>query len=246
MMAVHMIHLRDMGQIQGQNFDLEGLATDCADRGRYEFCFTAVPEPFTGGCSAPVAPVVTLVNADEVVERFALEPHPEGGVRRVFTSTEEVDGRPVGDGHPLPAPGRRAVALAPHRRHGDLVVRGRCADGIADLGRRRVGRAPSGRRGAPVTACLPMPGSLPSAWAPGAWCGAVRPGFSFDGFEDGAAVLVAAGRVRSDRGSAGEHRRPPWPPPGRRPLRMAATVVVVVSGTGSQADGLVGWRLPAG
>ena len=59
MMAVHMIHLRDMGQIQGQNFDLEGLAADCADRGRYEFCFTAVPEPFTGGCSAPVAPVVT-------------------------------------------------------------------------------------------------------------------------------------------------------------------------------------------
>ena len=59
MMVVHMIHLRDMGQIQGQNFDLEGLAADCADDGRYEFLFTAHPEPFTGACSAPVHPVAT-------------------------------------------------------------------------------------------------------------------------------------------------------------------------------------------
>lgn len=59
MMVVHMIHLRDMGQIQGQNFDFEALAADCADDGRYEFCFWAAPEPFTGGCSAPVNPVVT-------------------------------------------------------------------------------------------------------------------------------------------------------------------------------------------
>lgn len=59
MMVVHMVHLRDMGQIQGQNFDLEGLAADCADDGRYEFLFTAMPEPFTAACSAPVNPVVT-------------------------------------------------------------------------------------------------------------------------------------------------------------------------------------------
>jgi kynurenine formamidase len=59
MMVVHMIHLRDMGQIQGQNFDLEALAADCADDGRYEFLFSAAPEPFTAGCSAPVNPVVT-------------------------------------------------------------------------------------------------------------------------------------------------------------------------------------------
>jgi kynurenine formamidase len=59
MMPVHMIHLRDMGQIQGQNFDLEGLADECADDGRYEFMFWAAPEPFTGGCSAPVNPIVT-------------------------------------------------------------------------------------------------------------------------------------------------------------------------------------------
>ncbi len=59
MMVVHMIHLRDMGQIQGQNFDLEAIAADCAEDGRYEFLLTAVPEPFTGACSAPVAPIVT-------------------------------------------------------------------------------------------------------------------------------------------------------------------------------------------
>jgi kynurenine formamidase len=59
MMPVHMIHLRDMGQIQGQNVDLEGLAADCAADGRYEFLFWAAPEPFTGGCSAPVNPIVT-------------------------------------------------------------------------------------------------------------------------------------------------------------------------------------------
>jgi kynurenine formamidase len=59
MMPVHMIHLRDMGQLQGQNFDLEALAGECADDGVHEFLFTATPEPFTGGCSAPVAAVAT-------------------------------------------------------------------------------------------------------------------------------------------------------------------------------------------
>jgi hypothetical protein len=59
MMVVHMIHLRDMGQLQGQNFDFEALAAACAADGTYEFLFTAAPEPFTGGCSAPVAPVAT-------------------------------------------------------------------------------------------------------------------------------------------------------------------------------------------
>ncbi len=57
MMVVHMIHLRDMGQLQGQNFDLEELASACADDGVFDFLFTANPEPVTGGCSAPVAAV---------------------------------------------------------------------------------------------------------------------------------------------------------------------------------------------
>lgn len=57
MMAVHMIHLRDMGQVQGQNFDFEALAADCAEQGTWDCLFVAVPEPFTGACSAPVAPI---------------------------------------------------------------------------------------------------------------------------------------------------------------------------------------------
>jgi kynurenine formamidase len=57
MMVVHMIHLRDMGQLQGQNFDLEALADACATDGRYDMLFTATPEPVTGACSAPVAAV---------------------------------------------------------------------------------------------------------------------------------------------------------------------------------------------
>ena len=60
MMAVHMIQLRDMGQIQGQNLDLEGLAADCADRGVYEGLLWAAPEPFTNALSVPVHPVFTF------------------------------------------------------------------------------------------------------------------------------------------------------------------------------------------
>jgi kynurenine formamidase len=57
LMPVHMIHLRDMGQIQGQNFDLEALADACANDGRHDFLFSATPEPVTGSCSGPVAAV---------------------------------------------------------------------------------------------------------------------------------------------------------------------------------------------
>ncbi len=59
-MAVHMIHLRDMGQIQAQNADLEALAAACADEGRHTFLLSAAPEPVNGGCSAPVNPVAVL------------------------------------------------------------------------------------------------------------------------------------------------------------------------------------------
>jgi kynurenine formamidase len=60
MMVVHMIHLRDMGQVQGQNFDFEALSAACTEAGTHGFLFTAHPEPFTGACSAPVHPVATL------------------------------------------------------------------------------------------------------------------------------------------------------------------------------------------
>ncbi|CAN5594872.1 cyclase family protein [soil metagenome] len=59
LLPVHMIQLRDMGLLQGQNFDLEALADDCAADGRHEFLLSATPEPFTGGAGAPVAPVAT-------------------------------------------------------------------------------------------------------------------------------------------------------------------------------------------
>jgi kynurenine formamidase len=54
---VHMIQLRDMGLLQGQNFDLEELAAHCATDGVYEMLLVANPEPVTGGTGAPVNPV---------------------------------------------------------------------------------------------------------------------------------------------------------------------------------------------
>lgn len=57
MLPVHMLHVVEMGLLQGQNWDLEALATDCADDGVYEFLLDATPDPFVGACGAPVAPV---------------------------------------------------------------------------------------------------------------------------------------------------------------------------------------------
>ncbi|HVU61594.1 MAG TPA: cyclase family protein [Mycobacteriales bacterium] len=57
MFPVHMLHLVEMGLPQGQNFDLEQLAADCADDGRYAFLLSATPEPIVGATGAPVTPV---------------------------------------------------------------------------------------------------------------------------------------------------------------------------------------------
>jgi kynurenine formamidase len=54
---VHLLQLRDMGLTQGQIFDMEALAADCAADGVYEFLLEASPLPFTGGCGSPVNPV---------------------------------------------------------------------------------------------------------------------------------------------------------------------------------------------
>jgi kynurenine formamidase len=54
---VHLLHLRDMGLTQGQNFDLEGLSQHCAADGVYEMLLVANPEPVTGGAGAPTSPV---------------------------------------------------------------------------------------------------------------------------------------------------------------------------------------------
>lgn len=57
LLVVHMIQLRDMGLLQGQNWDLEELAAAVAEDGRAEFFLVASPEPITGATSAPVSPV---------------------------------------------------------------------------------------------------------------------------------------------------------------------------------------------
>ena len=59
-LAVHMIQLRDMGLIQGQNWDFEELASACQDEGRWSFLLVATPEPLVGASSAPVSPVATF------------------------------------------------------------------------------------------------------------------------------------------------------------------------------------------
>lgn len=57
LLPLHLLHLRDMGMTQGQNFDLEALADNCAADGVYEFLLEASPLPFTGACGSPVNPV---------------------------------------------------------------------------------------------------------------------------------------------------------------------------------------------
>jgi hypothetical protein len=56
-MPVHMIHLRDMGLVQGQNWNFEHLVDVCRNDGIHVFQLVAAPEPFTGALSAPVHPV---------------------------------------------------------------------------------------------------------------------------------------------------------------------------------------------
>lgn len=59
LLCVHMVQLRDMGLLQGQNWNFESLAEDCAEDGAYEFLLVAAPEPFVGATSAPVVPIAT-------------------------------------------------------------------------------------------------------------------------------------------------------------------------------------------
>lgn len=57
MLAVHMLDLVDLGMTQGQNWNLEELADDCAADGQYDFFLEASPLPFVGACGSPVNPV---------------------------------------------------------------------------------------------------------------------------------------------------------------------------------------------
>ena len=57
-LPIHLLHLVDMGMTQGQNWNLEELAGDCADDGRYSFLLDASPMPLTNAVGSPVNPVV--------------------------------------------------------------------------------------------------------------------------------------------------------------------------------------------
>jgi kynurenine formamidase len=59
LLPVHMIDLRDMGLVQGQLWDLDDLAADCADDGVYECLLEATPLPITHAVGGPVAPTAT-------------------------------------------------------------------------------------------------------------------------------------------------------------------------------------------
>lgn len=56
LLPVHLLHLRDIGLLQGQNWALDALAADCAADGQYDFLLTATPLPFTRALGGPVAP----------------------------------------------------------------------------------------------------------------------------------------------------------------------------------------------
>lgn len=56
-LAVHALHLVEMGMLQGQNWNLEELSRVCAEEDRYDFLLSAMPEPFLGATGSPVAPV---------------------------------------------------------------------------------------------------------------------------------------------------------------------------------------------
>jgi kynurenine formamidase len=56
-LPVHLLHLVEMGMLQGQNWVLDELADACAEDGRYDFLLDATPLPFTGGLGSPLNPV---------------------------------------------------------------------------------------------------------------------------------------------------------------------------------------------
>ena len=56
-LPLHILDLIEMGLTQGQNFDLEALAADCAADWQYAFLLDASPLPFVRGLGSPVHPV---------------------------------------------------------------------------------------------------------------------------------------------------------------------------------------------
>lgn len=53
---LHQVMIPNIGLLVGEIFDLEELAADCAEDGRYEFLFVAPPLPITGAVGSPINP----------------------------------------------------------------------------------------------------------------------------------------------------------------------------------------------
>jgi kynurenine formamidase len=56
LLPVHLLDLVDMGMPQGQLWDLDELAADCAADGQYDMLLCATPLPLTRSVGGPVAP----------------------------------------------------------------------------------------------------------------------------------------------------------------------------------------------
>ena len=54
---LHFVLIRDLGMPLGEIFDLEALAEDCANDGRYQFFFSAPPLRIPQGVGSPVSPL---------------------------------------------------------------------------------------------------------------------------------------------------------------------------------------------
>jgi kynurenine formamidase len=57
---LHMISLRNTGLLLGEIFQLDDLATACAESGDYDFLFVAAPLPITGAVGSPINPLAIL------------------------------------------------------------------------------------------------------------------------------------------------------------------------------------------
>jgi kynurenine formamidase len=56
-LPMHLLALRDMGLMFGEYWDLEALASDCRQDGRYTFQLAAPPLKVVGGVGSPVNPI---------------------------------------------------------------------------------------------------------------------------------------------------------------------------------------------
>lgn len=56
-LTFHVAALRDLGLLIGELFELDELATDCAEDGVYDGLFVAAPMPVVGGSGSPLNPI---------------------------------------------------------------------------------------------------------------------------------------------------------------------------------------------